>query len=326
MCVYTQVGDNVKITNKNFYRTTEFHIFESLSMAKKTEHKSPLGEVFGFPIENDSSKAQRYRKQKLCPYHNKVPNCTKDKANNPLGVCSVWHNGTSVITCPIRFREDWLIVEQAADFAFGKKATWTSLSEIKLVDKNGQSAGNIDFVLVQYNDKGQLIDFASLEVQGVYISGNLRNPFEEYIQKPSKDFEWPTGYNYPKPDYLSSSRKRLIPQILYKGGIFQSWKKKQTVALQKSFFETLPSLPTTTKSKADIAWFLYDLVFDNELKHNNLVLTETIYTEFEPALLRVTIPEPGEITDFINILQNRLDEHLDKNPPDAPSLTDIISS
>ncbi|GET28118.1 hypothetical protein SD074_03200 [Prolixibacter sp. SD074] len=190
-------------------------------MAKQTENKSPLGEVFGFPIENDGSKAQRYRRQKLCPFNNKVPNCTKDKANNPLGVCSVWHNGIPVITCPTRFREDWVIVENAAEFAFGQKANWTSLSEIKLLDKNGQSAGNIDFVLVQYNDKGQLIDFASLEIQGVYISGNLRNPFEEYIKKPSKDFEWATGYNYPKPDYLSSSRKRLIPQMLYKGGIFR---------------------------------------------------------------------------------------------------------
>jgi hypothetical protein len=295
-------------------------------MVKKTENKSPLGEVFGFPVANDSSKAQRYRKQKLCPFNNKVPNCTKDKANSPLGVCSVLHNGISVITCPTRFREDWIIIENAAEFAFGTKATWTSLSELKLVDRNGQSAGNIDFVLVQYNEKGQLIDFSSLEVQGVYISGNLRNPFENYIKKPSKDFEWPSGYNYPKPDYLSSSRKRLIPQMLYKGGIFHSWGKKQTVALQKSFFDTLPKLPTTTRSKADIAWFLYDLEFNKELKQNSLVLKNIVYTEFEPALLRVTTPEPGAVSDFINILQNRLDEHLDKNPPDAPSLTDIISS
>ncbi len=295
-------------------------------MAKKLSCKSPLSEVFGFPVVNESLKAQRYRRKKLCPFNNKVPNCTKDKANNPLGVCSIWHKGTSVITCPTRFREDWIIIENAAEFAFGEKATWTSLSEVKLADRNGQSAGNIDFVLVEYNNKGQLIDFASLEVQGVYISGNLRNPFEEYIKNPSKDFEWPTRYNYPKPDYLSSSRKRLIPQMLYKGGIFQSWKKKQSVALQKSFFETLPSLPITTRSKADIAWFLYDLVFDKEQKQNNLVLTDTVYTEFEPALLRVTTSEPGNISDFINILQNRLDEHLDNNPPDAPSLTDIISS
>lgn len=295
-------------------------------MAKRENIKSPLGEVFGFPIDNDSAKARRYRKQKLCPFNNKVPNCTKDKANNPLGVCSIWHNENLVITCPIRFREEWLIVEKAAEFAFGKKATWTSLSEIKLLDESGRSAGNIDFVLVEYDEKGQLIDFASLEVQGVYISGNIRNPFEEYLQKATKSFKWPVGYNYPKPDYLSSSRKRLIPQMLYKGGIFQSWKKKQTVALQKCFFETLPNLPTTTKSKADIAWFLYDLEYNKSLKENNLVLAEIVYTEFEPALLRVTRPEPGNISDFVNLLQNRLDEHLDKNPPDAPSLKDIISS
>jgi hypothetical protein len=194
------------------------------------------------------------------------------------------------------------------------------------MDKNGQSAGNIDFVLIQYNKKGQLIDFTSLEVQGVYISGNLRNPFEEYLRNPKNDFTWPSGYNFPKPDYLSSSRKRLIPQMLYKGGIFQSWKKKQTVALQKSFFETLPDLPTTTKSDADIAWFLYDLTYNEEDNVNNLILTDIIYTKFEPALIKITTPEPGDISEFITLLQNRLDDHLEKNSPDAPSFSDIISS
>lgn len=142
-------------------------------MSNKTTNKSPLAEVFGFPISNDSTKATRYRSQKLCPFNNKVPNCTKDKANNPLGVCSINHGNTSVITCPIRFREEWIIIENAA---------------------------------------------------------------------------------------------------------------------------------------------------------NALELVDTVYTEFEPALFRITTPEPGNVSDFINILQSKLDEHLDKNPPDAPSLTDIIRS
>ncbi|MDR0795068.1 MAG: hypothetical protein LBE79_03310, partial [Tannerella sp.] len=131
-------------------------------MESEKKDNNPLAEVFGFPIFNESAKAIRYRNKKLCPYNNKVPNCTKDKANNPLGICSVFHNNNPVITCPVRFREDWLIVENAAKFAFGENTNWTSLSEIKLLDANGQSAGNIDFVLVAYNDKGQLIDFASL--------------------------------------------------------------------------------------------------------------------------------------------------------------------
>ena len=295
-------------------------------MVNKENLSNPIAEVFGFPTINESVKATRYRDKKLCPFNNKVPNCTKDKANNPLGVCSIFHNDGAVITCPVRFREDWIIVENAAKYFFGEKTTWTSLTEIRLLDKNGQSAGNIDFVLVAYDTSGQLIDFASLEVQGVYISGNLRNPFEAYIGNRSPDFNWRPGYNYPKPDYLSSSRKRLIPQMLYKGGIFKSWNKKQAVALQRSFFNTLPKLPIVSKEQSEIAWFLYDLIFDETTKQYQLSLTETIYTEFEPAILCVTTPQPGDIFDFMGMLQSRLDEHLDGNPPDAPTLTDLLSS
>ncbi|MBI2099410.1 hypothetical protein HYT45_03310 [Candidatus Uhrbacteria bacterium] len=295
-------------------------------MPSSQNNSNPLAEIFGFPISNDTGKAKRYCDRKLCPFNNKVPNCTKDKANNPLGVCSVIHNGKPVITCPIRFREEWLIVEDAARFFFNEKSKWTSLTEVKLLDRNGESAGNVDLVLVSYNDKGQLTDFASLEVQGVYISGNLRNPFEAYIKRPSSKFYWPKGYNYPKPDYLSSSRKRLIPQMLYKGGIFKTWNKKQAVALQKSFFDTLPKLPTVKKENAEIAWFLYDLILDKNTKQYHLTLVDTVYTKFEPALLCVTTPKPGNISDFVNLLQDKLDERLESNSPDAPTLKDIISS
>lgn len=286
---------------------------------------NPMAELFGFPIHNNSDKSKRYREQRLCPFNNKVPNCTKDKANDPLGVCSIYHGENRVITCPVRFREDWIIIENAARFFFGERRKWTSMTEIKLADKNGLSAGNIDFVLVAYDEQGSLLDFGSLEVQGVYISGNLRNPFTEYMKKPNPDFQWKAGYNYPKPDYLSSSRKRLIPQMLYKGGIFHSWGKKQAVALQKAFFETLPKLPQVSSEKAEIAWFLYDLVPDTTTSAFQLTLVDIVYTEFAPALLKITTPEPGDLTDFVAILQNRLDETLDSNPPDAPSLSDILN-
>lgn len=294
-------------------------------MSSSTSKINPLAEVFGFPVQNQSDKAHRYRAKRLCPFNNKVPNCTKDKANNPLGVCSIVHGKNNVITCPVRFRQDWLVVENAARFFFGETQKWTSLSEIRLTDKDGQSAGNIDFVAVAYDEKGRLTDFGSLEVQGVYISGNLRNPFDAFMEQPSPDFAWHTGFNFPKPDYLSSSRKRLIPQMIYKGGIFRHWGKKQAVALQKSFFETLPELPRVEKERADIAWFLYDLRPDEQGQNLCLELVETVYTEFESALLKITTPQPGNMSDFVALLQGRLDEQLEGQSPDAPSLKDVLS-
>jgi hypothetical protein len=148
-----------------------------------------MAEVFGFPIDNNSPDAIRYRGKRLCPFNNKVPNCTKDKANDPLGVCSV-HEGESIaITCPVRFREDWLIADDAAAFFFPTGATWTSLVEVRLKDKRGQSAGNIDVVLVSYDDRGRVINFGSCEVQAVYISGNVRAPFEYYMEDPDSRFD-----------------------------------------------------------------------------------------------------------------------------------------
>ena len=70
-------------------------------MEIEKKYFNPLAEVFGFPIINETTKAKRYRDKTLCPFHNRVPNCTKDKANNPLGVCSIFHNEMPVITCPI---------------------------------------------------------------------------------------------------------------------------------------------------------------------------------------------------------------------------------
>ena len=56
-------------------------------MADQTQPYHPLAEVFGFPLADMSVAANRHRTKRLCPFNNKVPNCAKDKAQNPLGVC-----------------------------------------------------------------------------------------------------------------------------------------------------------------------------------------------------------------------------------------------
>nr|WP_269543908.1 NotI family restriction endonuclease [Chloroflexus aggregans] len=58
----------------------------------------PLAEVFGHLVTDQTDTAKRYRSLRLCPFNNKVPNCTKDKAKNPLGVCSIYHENAPVIT------------------------------------------------------------------------------------------------------------------------------------------------------------------------------------------------------------------------------------
>jgi len=267
----------------------------------------PLGEIFGFPLDNESDRALRYRTNKLCPYNNIVSNCTKNSIEFPLGVCSLIYKDKHVIICPIRFREDWTIISDAADFIFNGKATWTHVGEVRLMDKHGKSAGHIDYVLVSYDDKGRVLDFGSLEVQAVYISGNLTGPFTAYLEKPAPSFNWNQAFKYPKPDYLSSSRKRLIPQIIAKGSILKQWNKKQVVALQTTFYDTLPTLPEFDKAESDFAFFLYDLIPDIETKILSLKLQRIVYTKFANALEQIAKFEAGSIIQFTEILQKKLD-------------------
>lgn len=292
--------------------------------------KHPLAEVFGFPVDNFSERAERCRALRLCPYNNSVPNCTKDKANDPLGVCSIFvHEGVTTITCPIRFRQDWLIAENAAAFFFPPGARWTSLDEVRLNDQHGVSAGSIDMVLVSYDQRGQITDFGALEVQAVYISGNIRRAFEHYMSDPQTQhaMDWRGQNNYPRADYLSSSRKRLVPQLVYKGGILKAWQKKQAVALHTNFFRTLPALTRVPREEADIAWLIYDLVLEESQNAYELSLVDTVFTAFEPALSQIVTSRPGPMESFVDMLQTKLDAKLDideDNPPDVLTLNELL--
>ena len=285
-----------------------------------TDSGQPLAEVFGHLTTDHSERAVRYRSHRLCPFNNKVPNCTKDKAKNPLGVCTIFHDTRPVITCPIRFREEWIIADDAASFFFMAESSWSSLTEVRLHDSHGKTAGNIDVVIVAYDHNGKVYDFGALEIQAVYISGNVRDPFEYFMKDPKgrESMDWSNEPNYPRPDYLSSSRKRLVPQLLFKGGILHSWQKKIAVALNKSFFATLPRLKQVSKTDADIAWFIYDLELKMEKGKESgryaLKKVDEVFTEFDAALFSITTPSPGKIEEFMKLLQEKLDEQLETPP------------
>lgn len=293
-------------------------------------HTQPMAEVFGFRIDDFSSEAERHRHHRLCPFNNRVPSCTKDKVNDPLGTCSIFDGNNITITCPVRFRQDWIIASDAAAFFFAPGAMWTSLTEIRLNDQHGKSAGNIDIVLVAYDTQGQITDFGALEVQSVYISGNIRKPFTYYMQDPRNHatMDWTGQRDYPRADYLSSSRKRLAPQLLYKGGILYSWKRKIAVAVDDTFFEQLPALPQVPMNQADVAWLIYDLRYNAIVGRYKLTLARIIYTQFTPALQRITTAEAGEEAEFLRILQRRLAEKKISTtlPPNTSSLLDVFSA
>lgn len=111
-----------------------------------------------------------------------------------------------------------------------------------------------------------------------------------------------------RPDFLSSSRKRLAPQLMYKGTIINGWGKKLAVVLDRSFFQALPSLTEVDVDKSDMAWLIYDLVLDPSNNRFHMRRYKTVYRMFSAALMRISQSTAGPVEQFIMRLQSRLDQ------------------
>lgn len=268
--------------------------------------KNPLAEVFGYPVDNMSQDAINHRQGRLCPYHNSSGlNCTKFSATDPLGVCSIFEGERLAVTCPTRLKQDLKSVADAANFFF-PGMPYAALTEVRLKDQNGKLAGNIDIVIAALDDQNEVVDFGAVEIQAVYISGNISKVFKEYMKSPATnhDMEWPQK-GYPRPDYLSS-RKRLAPQLIYKGGILHKWAKKMAVVVHTGFFEQLPTMEEVDKSDAEVAWIIYDLRHDVTANRYMLERRDVKYTRFKSALDTITTPAVGDLADFMSYLKERI--------------------
>jgi hypothetical protein len=97
------------------------------------------------------------------------------------------------------------------------------------------------------------------------------------------------------------------------------------VAVDRSFFETLPSIEEVGSHEAEMIWLVYDLEHDASLSRYKIVRHKAIYTRFNAALDKITRAEPGDMQKFIDHLQEKLDEKLvNGSSPDAPSLLDAL--
>ena len=260
-----------------------------------SDDRFPLNEVLGFPTDNHSDDAFKHREEKLCRFSDYLTECNKTNAGQVIGTCSNQHRGDEYIVCPHRMEEDNLLFEDAATEALGEGAVYEVLKEVRLQYEDGGSVGDIDFILVDV-EQGKVQDFASLEVQTVYTSGNSSRPVNHFLENPREReyFDWRAkgeeinrddsqgNTSYVSPDWKSSHRKRLVPQVIQKGRILNEWGITQVVATQDALFNDLgKEFQEVEPEQADLLWLLYDIELDEEQNLYNLTLKKVIYSTFK---------------------------------------------
>ncbi len=249
-----------------------------------------IAEVFGHHVDNHTAAAWRDRERKWCPFQDKK--CTKDKKKDPLGICSLTDGDHVTSLCPHRFVQDQRIFSEAARITWGDGVRVVPVPEVKILREEGRKIGKVDFLIAKLDDQNKPVDFAALEVQAVYFSGNaLRPAMNEYLRTkllPPDESR--------RPDYRSSAQKRLMPQLRIKVPVFRRWGKRFFVVVDDLFFKALPKFRTVAPANTEITWLSFPISrVGDDYSIREPQVFYSVWDDVLDALREGEAPEPQEI-------------------------------
>ena len=164
-------------------------------------------------------------------------------------------------------------------------------------------AGKIDLIVA--GSEATTFRWFGLEIQAVYFSGaGMTEDFERLREDLEPTPPFPNAIR--RPDWRSSSAKRLMPQLEIKVPTLRRWASKLAVAVDRPFFDSIggPSKsPTRDLDDGDIIWLVPELrtgldghmqltpghweVLTLEQSRSKLLAAETISRgDFEASLKR----------------------------------------
>ena len=204
--------------------------------------------------------------------------------------------GPPVITCPQRFSQGDLIPKWLAKVVGFQDVFLAREVPFMRSPTTGRAAGRIDLVL---SGDGSASKWFGLEIQAVYFSGTGMRADFELLR--NDDGPLPPGpLAIRRPDWRSSSAKRLMPQLEIKAPTLGRWGTKLAVAVDLPFFKAIggaSAKPSHDLGDGDILWLVpqisngYQLVSAHwevltlEASSEKLLAAETIKQgEFEKAL------------------------------------------
>lgn len=275
-----------------------------------------IAEWYGEPLGNMPAARRQALANVALGHDPAVPRCPFQRGNVTCskkgGVCSIQtyrtyigghlsdrigeRAGDPVITCPKRFNEGDLVPMWLAKIVGFQQVFLAREVPFMRSPTTGREAGRIDLVLAGSSGASK---WFGLEIQAVYFSGRgMPNDFEVLLRDTGRLPPGPTVVR--RPDWRSSSAKRLMPQMQVKVPTLRRWGTKLAVAVDVPFFEAIggPSRrPNKDLDDGDIIWLVprisdaYELeavhweVLSLEDSSEKLLAAETIKrSEFEEAL------------------------------------------
>lgn len=207
-----------------------------------------------------------------------------------------------VIVCPARFHDRDLLVRWLAEIVGFEESETRVATEVPFMVStagDARAAGKIDLVVAAERER---LEWHALEVQAVYFSGpSMDHEFHAVRDATGPAAPFPVKRR--RPDWRSSSAKRLAPQLEIKGPSVVRWQAKLALAVDRAFFDAVsgPSTaPLTDLDAGDVIWLV------PEFDEGRLVRGHWEILTLRESVEKLLAARPTSRAEFENQLRAKL--------------------
>ncbi len=274
-------------------------------------------EAFGELFTSDAAKQRFTGSNYHCPFDSRIPQCDKpNQGELRYGNCSAKVGEYKRIICPRRFYENhFQILKDIKEFIWKPGTEVDCYDElgiqIKTDDGDSFHYGNLDWLLINHQNQN---DFCGIEIQTDATTGTgaFRTGISD-LQNDSLKNNYGFGLN------TLASFKGFLPQFIFKGQLFDDWKKPYCAVIQDELWNKfirkfrIRYKEISTYSTETFLFFVYKLEL-NEQGSAYVIKKDRIFSSRWIDLL-FSFSVENELLINLAGIRERIDRKISNNQP-----------
>jgi len=243
-----------------------------------------------------------------CPFiKSRCPKRSTQLPNEPYPVCTLWRRSTGepdpandlIFVCPKRFYAVDFLTEVIEHCWPGEKPKNPQVApEVKMT-----GFGNVDFVIADVQEDGEVDQFLSVELQAIDITGSVFSAYQalrastDLERRPTYGLNWDNVY------------KRYITQLIRKGYFHHHWKSKIVAVIPEQVYQYITGRadfirsPDVKSAQVNIIFMTYRLENDptrpGEYRPALVTVEGTSHSSLQNAILYKEAPQREAFTSQI---------------------------
>lgn len=234
-----------------------------------------------------------------CPFiKSRCPKRSTNLPDEPYPVCTLWRKGNGaadpkndlIFVCPKRFYAVDFLTDVIEHCWPGEKPKNPMVApEVKMA-----GFGNVDFVIADVQDDGEVDQFLSVELQAIDITGSVFKAYQglragaDLEKRPTFGLNWDNVY------------KRYITQLIRKGYFHHHWKSKIVAVIPEQVYQYIVGRadfirsPDVKSAQVNIIFMTYRLEHDptrpGEYRPQLVTVEGTSHSSLQNAILYKDAP------------------------------------